>query len=56
MVQRMGRWAILREFLQFVRERKRWWLLPIAVCLLMLGALLVATKGSAVAPFIYSLF
>ena len=40
----------------FVKERKRFWLLPIVVVLLLLGTLIVLTQGSAVAPFIYALF
>lgn len=46
----------LQELWAFLRERKKFWLLPIIVCLLMLGALIVLTSGSAVAPFIYTLF
>ncbi|MGB7749478.1 MAG: DUF5989 family protein [Verrucomicrobiia bacterium] len=52
----MSRFEIIREFWQFLRERKRWWLAPIVVFLVLLGALLVFAKGSALAPFIYSLF
>lgn len=52
----MNRFSIIREFWQFLRERKRWWLAPIAAFLLLLGALLIFAKGSALAPFIYSLF
>jgi hypothetical protein len=52
----MSRLAIAREFWEFLRVRKKWWLTPIVVFLLALGALLVAAKGSALAPFIYSLF
>ena len=52
----MNRLAIIREFLEFLRERKKWWLAPIVFCLLLLGLILVLTKGSALAPFIYSLF
>jgi hypothetical protein len=48
--------AIIKEFFQFLRARKQWWLAPIVIFLLMLGALLVFAKGSALAPFIYSLF
>ena len=44
------------ELWAFMRERKKFWLLPIIVCLLMLGSLIVFTSGSAVAPFIYTLF
>ena len=52
----MNRLGIIREFWQFLCERKRWWLAPIVVFLVLLGALLVVAKGSALAPFIYSLF
>jgi hypothetical protein len=44
------------EFWAFMRERKKFWLLPIVTVLLLLGALIVLTQGSAVAPFIYTLF
>lgn len=40
----------------FLRVRKKWWLGPILAMLLLLGMLIVATEGSAVAPFIYALF
>jgi hypothetical protein len=52
----MNKFAIIKEFLVFLRERKKWWLAPIILFLLLLGALLVFAKGSALAPFIYSLF
>ena len=52
----MGKFSILREFFLFLREQKRWWLFPLVGFLLLLGLVLVATKGSALAPFIYSLF
>ena len=48
--------SILREFWRFVRVRKKWWLAPIMLVLLALGLILVLTEGSALAPFIYSLF
>lgn len=48
--------SILREFWSFLRVRKKWWLAPIVVVLLTLGLILVLTEGSALAPFIYSLF
>ena len=41
---------------KFLRERKKYWLLPIIIVLLLLGTLIVLTQGSAVAPFIYTLF
>lgn len=47
---------MMREIWGFLRTRKRYWLLPIILVLLTLGALIVLTEGSAVAPFVYSLF
>lgn len=44
------------EFWAFLRVRKKWWLAPILVMLLLLGFLIVFTEGSALAPFIYTLF
>ena len=52
----MTKYSILKEFWDFLRLNKKWWLIPIVFCLLILGAILVAAKGSALAPFIYSLF
>ncbi len=52
----MSKFAIIKEFWSFLRVRKKWWLAPIVLCLVLLGALLVFAKGSALAPFIYSLF
>ncbi|HEY2829741.1 MAG TPA: DUF5989 family protein [Thermoanaerobaculia bacterium] len=46
----------LREFWDFVRERKKLWLLPVFLILLVLSAIITLTAGSAIAPFIYSLF
>jgi len=51
-----GKLEILSEFYQFMKERKKWWLGPIVVVLLLLGMLIVLTQGSAVAPFVYALF
>jgi hypothetical protein len=48
--------SILGEFWGFLRVRKKWWLAPIVILLLALGLILVLTEGSALAPFIYSLF
>ena len=48
--------AFLNEFWGFVRMRKKYWLLPVLIVMTNFGALLVLTKGSAVAPFIYTLF
>jgi hydrogenase/urease accessory protein HupE len=44
------------ELWAFMRERKKFWLLPIILVLTLLGGLIVLTQGSAVAPFIYTLF
>ncbi|MCL5028653.1 MAG: DUF5989 family protein [Bacteroidetes bacterium] len=52
----MGKLSIVPELWQFLRVRKKWWLAPILVFLLLLGALIVITQGSALAPFIYSIF
>jgi len=52
----MSKLSILKEFWDFLKVRKKWWLAPIVLFLLMLGFILVAAKGSALAPFIYSLF
>lgn len=52
----MNRFSIVKEFWDFLRVRKKWWLAPIVMFLLLLGGLLVFAKGSALAPFIYSLF
>ena len=52
----MNKLAILKEFLEFLRERKKWWIAPIVIVLLLLGALLIFAKGSALAPFIYTFF
>lgn len=46
----------LQELWAFMKERKKFWLLPIITVLLLLGTLIVFTQGSAVAPFIYTLF
>jgi hypothetical protein len=52
----MGKMSIIKEFLSFLKVRKKWWLAPIVLFLLLLGALIVFTEGSALAPFIYALF
>tara|TARA_B100000959_G_C14448901_1_gene405926 strand:+ start:154 stop:303 length:150 start_codon:yes stop_codon:yes gene_type:complete len=48
--------SFLIEFWEFLRERKKFWLLPIIFVLLLMGGLIVLTQGSAVAPFVYTLF
>jgi Family of unknown function (DUF5989) len=52
----MNRMAIIREFFEFLRERKKWWITPILVFLVLLGVLIVFAGSSTLAPFIYSLF
>ena len=52
----MGKLAILKEFFDFLKERKKWWITPIAIVLVLLGALIIFAQGSALAPFIYTLF
>ena len=51
-----ARFAALRDLWGFLRERKKWWLAPIVLTLVLVGALLVFTQGSAMAPFLYTIF
>ncbi len=46
----------VREFWLFLRERKKFWMLPLIAILFLIGLLVVVTSGSALAPFIYSVF
>ena len=48
--------SFIRELWQFMRVRKKFWMLPILIVLLLFGGLLVLTQGSVIAPFIYTLF
>jgi len=48
--------AFLKEFFAFLRQRKKYWLLPLILVTLLVGSLLVLAQGSALAPFIYTLF
>lgn len=52
----MGKLSIISELWQFLKVRKKWWLLPIIIFLVLLGGLIVLTQGSALAPFIYAIF
>lgn len=52
----MGKLSILAEIWAFLRARKKWWLVPIFVMLLLMAGVLLLTEGSAIAPFIYALF
>ncbi len=48
--------SFLREFYSFLKERKKYWLIPIIIVLALFGALIVLSQGSVVAPFIYTIF
>jgi len=52
----MSKLSVFLEFGDFLMVRKKWWLAPIIIFLALFGALLVLTEGSAIAPFIYTLF
>ena len=52
----MSNLSVLLEFWRFLKARKKWWLAPLFFMLVIFGALLVLTEGSAIAPFIYVLF
>jgi hypothetical protein len=55
-VARGGITSLLEELWAFMRVRKKWWLGPIVLVLALFGALLVFSQGSALAPFVYTLF
>jgi len=48
--------AFAKELLEFLLARKKFWLIPVMLMMALFGGLVVLTKGSAVAPFIYTLF
>ena len=48
--------GLVGELWAFMRERKKWWLAPVIVVMVVVGALLVFAQGSALAPFIYTIF
>lgn len=52
----MEKLKIIKEFLGFLMENKKWWLIPIILVLLILSFLILFSEGSALAPFIYTLF
>ena len=49
-------WDLLKDFAGFMSKRKKFWLAPIIIVMVLLGVLIVFAQGSAVAPFIYTLF
>jgi hypothetical protein len=46
----------LKDFWNYLKERKKWWLMPVIFILILFGALIIISSGSAIAPFIYTLF
>ena len=52
----MSKLQVISDFWLFLRENRKYWLAPIVIVLLLVGLLLVVAQGSAVAPFIYTLF
>ncbi len=52
----MSKVRVIVELFEFLKVRKKWWLMPIVFFLILLGALIVLTQGSALAPFIYAIF
>jgi len=52
----MSKLSVVGELWQFLKVRKKWWLAPILILLLLLGGLIILTQGSALAPFIYTIF
>ena len=52
----MTKLRIIADYFAFLRQNRKWWLMPIAAALFLLGALIVLTQGSSLAPFIYALF
>lgn len=51
-----GKLKIILEMFSFLKENKKWWLIPVVFVLIFLGFIIVLGQGSAVAPFIYTLF
>jgi uncharacterized Rmd1/YagE family protein len=52
----MSKISIIAEFWDFMKHRRKWWLTPIIIFLVLFSVLIVLTEGSAIAPFIYALF
>jgi hypothetical protein len=52
----MSKLQVANEFWEFMKYNKKFWLLPIVITLVLVGALLVLAKGSALSPFVYALF
>lgn len=52
----MSKASLVFEFWDFLKERRKFWLIPVVIFLVLLGAILVLSEGSALAPFVYTLF
>jgi len=52
----MARQSLIREFLAFIRQEKKWWMIPLVAVLLLVGGLILFAGSSPLAPFIYPLF
>lgn len=52
----MSQMGLMRELWAFMRVRKKWWLLPIIIVMVLIGGLPIFAQGSALAPFIYTVF
>ncbi|HEY4504017.1 MAG TPA: DUF5989 family protein [Candidatus Paceibacterota bacterium] len=52
----MNKISILKEFYDFIKTRKKWWLAPIVIFLIALGAVIFLSQGSVIAPFVYTFF
>lgn len=52
----MSKIAVMSEFWEFMRARRKYWLIPVVAVLVLMGLLIALTEGSVVAPFIYTLF
>lgn len=52
----MSKISIIKEFLIFLKDTKKWWLLPIVIFLISFGVFIIFVEGSAIAPFIYTIF
>jgi hypothetical protein len=52
----MNKLTIISELFEFIRENKKWYLMPIIILLIIFGTLIVLAEGSAIAPFIYAIF
>ncbi|OGZ24005.1 MAG: hypothetical protein A2896_01545 [Candidatus Nealsonbacteria bacterium RIFCSPLOWO2_01_FULL_43_32] len=53
---KISKFSVIKELCGFLMIRKKWWLIPLAVLLIIFGALIVFVEGSALAPFIYTIF